>query len=58
VRPQNPDMVAKAIVPDYALGSHVAALGLTPLTRAPAAGATAHPAPTPRAEPPKSASPY
>jgi glucose/arabinose dehydrogenase len=29
VRPQNPDMVAKAIKPDYALGSHVAALGLT-----------------------------
>ena len=29
VRPQRPDMVAKAIPPDYALGSHVAALGLT-----------------------------
>ena len=29
VRPQNPAMVAKAIKPDYALGSHVAALGLT-----------------------------
>jgi glucose/arabinose dehydrogenase len=29
VRPQNPDMVARAIKPDYALGSHVAALGLT-----------------------------
>jgi glucose/arabinose dehydrogenase len=147
VRPQDPEMVAKAIRPDYALGSHVAALGVTfsgpamggrftegafigehgswnrsdpsgykvvfvpfrngqpsgppvdfitgfheqdgktygrpvgvtvdprgalivaddlsntiwrvtPLTRAPAAGATAHPAPTPRAEPPKSASPY
>jgi glucose/arabinose dehydrogenase len=27
--PQNPDMVAKAVPPDYALGSHVAALGLT-----------------------------
>jgi len=27
--PQNPGMVAKAIPPDYALGSHVAALGLT-----------------------------
>jgi glucose/arabinose dehydrogenase len=26
--PPNPDMVAKAIPPDYALGSHVAALGL------------------------------
>lgn len=28
VRPQNPDKVAAAIKPDYALGSHVAALGL------------------------------
>jgi glucose/arabinose dehydrogenase len=28
VRPQRPDLVAKAIVPDYALSSHVAALGL------------------------------
>jgi glucose/arabinose dehydrogenase len=28
VRPQRPDLVAKAIPPDYALGSHVAALGL------------------------------
>ncbi len=28
VRPQNPDMVASAIKPDYALGSHVAPLGL------------------------------
>jgi glucose/arabinose dehydrogenase len=29
VTPPNPAMVAKAIPPDYALGSHVAALGLT-----------------------------
>jgi len=29
VEPQKPDMVAKAIVPDYALGNHVAPLGLT-----------------------------
>ena len=29
VQPQRPDMVAKAIAPDYALGTHVAALGLT-----------------------------
>jgi len=29
VEPPRPDMVAKAIVPDYALGAHVAALGLT-----------------------------
>ena len=28
VTPQRPDLVAKAIKPDYALGSHVAALGL------------------------------
>lgn len=29
VTPQRPEMVAKAIVPDYALGSHVAPLGMT-----------------------------
>jgi glucose/arabinose dehydrogenase len=29
VEPQRPDLVARAIVPDYALGNHVAALGLT-----------------------------
>ena len=29
VRPQKPQMVAKAVTPDYALGSHVAALGLS-----------------------------
>ena len=29
MRPQRPDLVARAIVPDYALSSHVAALGLT-----------------------------
>jgi len=28
VKPQNPGMVAKAIVPDYALGAHTASLGL------------------------------
>lgn len=28
VQPQRPDLVARAIAPDYALGSHVAALGL------------------------------
>jgi glucose/arabinose dehydrogenase len=28
VTPQNPELVAKAIVPDYALGSHTASLGL------------------------------
>ena len=29
VKPQNPDLVAKAIVPDYGLGSHTAPLGIT-----------------------------
>lgn len=29
VTPQNPELVAKAIVPDYGLGSHTAPLGLT-----------------------------
>jgi glucose/arabinose dehydrogenase len=28
VTPQSPDLVAKAVVPDYALGNHVAPLGL------------------------------
>ncbi len=28
VKPQRPDLVARAIVPDYALGSHTASLGL------------------------------
>jgi hypothetical protein len=39
VKPPRPDMVAKAIAPDYALGAHVAALGLA------AAGSTGLPAP-------------
>ena len=29
VKPQQPELVAKAIVPDYALGNHVAPLGMT-----------------------------
>jgi glucose/arabinose dehydrogenase len=29
VKPQSPEMVAKAIAPDYALGNHTASLGLT-----------------------------
>ena len=29
VTPQRPELVAKAVVPDYALGSHTASLGLT-----------------------------
>ncbi|MHA3841369.1 PQQ-dependent sugar dehydrogenase [Sphingomonas aestuarii] len=28
-RPERPDMIARSIAPDYALGAHVAALGLT-----------------------------
>jgi len=39
VKEKRPDMVAKAIPPDYALGAHVAALGLAAATR------TALPAP-------------
>lgn len=46
VEPQQPELVARAIVPDYALGAHVAALGLamsgpSPLTTALAQGAVA-----------------
>ena len=33
VTPQRPDLVAKAIPPDYALGAHVAALGLVASTQ-------------------------
>jgi glucose/arabinose dehydrogenase len=29
VKPQRPDLVAKAVVPDYALGAHTASLGLS-----------------------------
>lgn len=32
VKPQKPELVAKAVAPDYALGSHVAALGLSFVT--------------------------
>ncbi|WP_346327363.1 sorbosone dehydrogenase family protein [Iodidimonas sp. SYSU 1G8] len=38
VRPQKPDMVRKALTPDYALGSHVAALGLSFVTQGGFAG--------------------
>ncbi len=34
-QPQRPDLVAQALVPDYALGAHVAALGLTAAGRSP-----------------------
>jgi glucose/arabinose dehydrogenase len=39
VMPRRPDMVAKAILPDYSLGSHVAPLGMTFVT---GDGLTAH----------------
>ena len=39
VKPQRPDLVAKAIVPDYALGPHTASLGLAFSERHAAAGA-------------------
>jgi glucose/arabinose dehydrogenase len=39
VEPPRPDMVAKAIKPDYALGAHVAALGLAISDGKPMAGA-------------------
>lgn len=32
VHPQKPEMIARAVAPDYALGSHVAALGLSFVT--------------------------
>jgi glucose/arabinose dehydrogenase len=40
VKPQRPDLVAQALVPDYALGPHTASLGLAaspPMTNLPAA---------------------
>jgi glucose/arabinose dehydrogenase len=37
VEPQRPDLVAKAVVPDYALGTHVAPLGLVFVPRSDAA---------------------
>ena len=43
VKPQRPDLVASALVPDYALGPHTASLGLTaspPTSNLPAAFAT------------------
>ena len=39
VKPQRPDLVAKAIVPDYALGPHTASLGLAFVRGERAAGA-------------------
>ncbi len=51
VKPQRPELVARALVPDYALGAHVAALGLaasvgSPLPEALAPAAAASAAPT------------
>jgi glucose/arabinose dehydrogenase len=39
VEPQKPELVARALVPDYALGAHVAALGLTASDGSPVARA-------------------
>ena len=39
VKPQRPDLVAKAIAPDYALGPHTASLGLAFYDRRHAAAA-------------------
>ncbi len=39
VKPQRPDLVARAIPPDYALGAHVAALGLAAAGTSPVAAA-------------------
>jgi glucose/arabinose dehydrogenase len=56
VEPKRPELVANAVVPDYALGSHVAPLGLAAAPRSaltnvieavPAASTAAAPAPTP-----------
>ncbi len=38
VKPQRPDLVARAVVPDYALGAHVAALGLVAAGSSPLPG--------------------
>jgi len=42
IQPQRPDLVAKAIVPDYALGAHTASLGLTFSDKARLGAAYAH----------------
>jgi glucose/arabinose dehydrogenase len=42
VKPQRPDLVARAIVPDYALGAHTASLGLAFSTGADLGAAYAH----------------
>jgi glucose/arabinose dehydrogenase len=39
VKPPRPDLVSRAVAPDYALGSHVAPLGLTTVTPGPLARA-------------------
>ena len=40
VKPRRPDMVAKAIPPDYALGAHVAALAVHIMINTALTGAT------------------
>jgi glucose/arabinose dehydrogenase len=41
VQPQRPDLVATAVIPDYALGNHVAPLGLAAVTPGPLSRALA-----------------
>jgi len=41
VEPQRPDLVAKAVVPDFALGTHVAPLGMVFVPRPKGSGSTA-----------------
>ncbi|MEO6279752.1 sorbosone dehydrogenase family protein [Roseateles sp.] len=45
VKPPRPDLVARALAPDYALGAHVAALGLTAAGASPLPAALAGAAP-------------
>ena len=45
VSPQRPELVARAVAPDYALGAHVAALGLAAAASSPVPGALAGAAP-------------
>ena len=53
VEPQRPDMVAKAVAPDYALGSHVAPLGMVfvPRTEPAASQSAAAQSKSPAAQP-------
>ena len=56
VKPPRPDLVAKAIVPDYALGAHTASLGLAFYEGDAAAGALSRAAPSSASTAPGTAS--